>query len=125
MSTSERIPKLCHHKASGKAVVRLNGEDHYLGMYGTKDASAADALARAALEKRAKGQQPTEKEASALRRWERDQEEKLRWKFYAATPQKHWRAMSGRQWKVIAEQAARYARERHVIACSWPRRKNR
>jgi hypothetical protein len=30
-----RIPKLSHHKASGKAVVRLCGIDHYLGPWGS------------------------------------------------------------------------------------------
>ena len=32
------VPKLCFHKASGKAVVRLNGRDHYLGVYGSTEA---------------------------------------------------------------------------------------
>jgi hypothetical protein len=35
------IPKLTHHKASGKAVVRLNAHDHYLGMFGTPEAEIA------------------------------------------------------------------------------------
>ena len=35
------VPKLCQHKASGKAVVRLNGQDHYLGMFGTPEAKGA------------------------------------------------------------------------------------
>jgi integrase len=34
---SSRIPGYCKHKATGQAVVRLNGKDHYLGMYGTAE----------------------------------------------------------------------------------------
>jgi hypothetical protein len=34
--------------------------------------------------------------------------ERLRWQYYVSIPQKHWRAMSGRQSKVINEQASRY-----------------
>jgi len=34
MSARRRIPKLCRHNASGLAVVRLDGRDHYLGPYG-------------------------------------------------------------------------------------------
>jgi hypothetical protein len=47
-------------------------------------------------------------ERAALKRHEKEKEERLRWQFYAAIPQKHWRRMSGRQTKVINEQAARY-----------------
>jgi hypothetical protein len=47
-------------------------------------------------------------ERTALKRHERDKEERLRWQFYRSIPQKHWRAMSGRQAKVINEQAERY-----------------
>jgi len=31
----KKLPKYCLHKASGRAVVRLNGRDHYLGEYGS------------------------------------------------------------------------------------------
>ena len=31
----KRLPKLQHHKASGRGVVRLNGKDFYYGEYGT------------------------------------------------------------------------------------------
>ncbi len=34
------IPKLCHHKASGRAVVCLGGRDHYLGPWGSEVAQA-------------------------------------------------------------------------------------
>lgn len=47
-------------------------------------------------------------EQSAWRRFEKGREERLRWQYYASIPQKHWRAMSGRQTKVLAEQAVRY-----------------
>jgi len=32
-----KVPSYCHHKASGRAVVRINGRDHYLGFYGTPE----------------------------------------------------------------------------------------
>ncbi len=65
-------------------------------------------LASKAIQKRQAGQNPTAAELSALRRWERAEEEKRRWQIYESIPQKHWREMSGRQTKVINEQAARY-----------------
>ncbi len=50
----------------------------------------------------------TRKEQSTLSRFERDREERLRWQYYETIPKKHWQRMSGRQVKVINEQAARY-----------------
>ncbi|MFO0825082.1 MAG: hypothetical protein U0792_18495 [Gemmataceae bacterium] len=41
MPRPQSIPKLCHHKASGRAVVRLNGHDHHVGKFGTPEAKAA------------------------------------------------------------------------------------
>jgi integrase len=41
MARPQSIPKLTQHKASGKAVVRLNGRDHYLGLFGTPEAKSA------------------------------------------------------------------------------------
>lgn len=38
--TSQRIPKLCKHKASGRGVVRIAGRDVYLGKYGTRECKA-------------------------------------------------------------------------------------
>src|SRR5436309_2204561 len=38
---SDRIPQPSLHKASGQAVVRLCGKDHYLGRYGSPEAKAA------------------------------------------------------------------------------------
>jgi hypothetical protein len=54
------------------------------------------------------GEQPTAQERAALRRYETEQEETRRWKYYESIPQKHWRQMSGRQTKVLNEQAERY-----------------
>ena len=34
-------PKYRKHRASGQAVVTLNGKDHYLGMFDTIEAAAA------------------------------------------------------------------------------------
>lgn len=38
MSASpSKVPSYCRHKATGQAVVRLNGRDHYLGLYGSPE----------------------------------------------------------------------------------------
>ncbi len=50
----------------------------------------------------------TRAEREALKRHEKQKEERLRWQYYHCIPQKHWRQMSGRQTKVINEQAIRY-----------------
>ena len=47
-------------------------------------------------------------EREGLKRHEKKKEERLRWQYYHSIPQKHWRQMSGRQTKVINEQAIRY-----------------
>jgi IS4 transposase len=54
------------------------------------------------------GQELTKPERAALKRHEKDKEERLRRQYYAGIPQKHWREMSGRQTKVLNEQATRY-----------------
>ncbi len=36
----DALPKYRRHKASGQAVVTLNGRDHYLGPHGTKASKA-------------------------------------------------------------------------------------
>ena len=36
-----KVPSYCRHKASGKAVVRLDGRDHYLGTYGSPESHEA------------------------------------------------------------------------------------
>lgn len=40
-ASSNRVPKYCLHKASGRAVVRLSGDDHYLGTYGSEESHEA------------------------------------------------------------------------------------
>jgi len=54
------------------------------------------------------GEKLSRAEQAALRRFEKDKEETLRWQYYKTIPQKHWREMCGRQTKVLNEQAARY-----------------
>ena len=41
MPYTDHIPAYCHHKASGQAVVTLNGDEHYLGTHGTAASRAA------------------------------------------------------------------------------------
>ncbi len=53
-------------------------------------------------------QELTGAEREALKRHEKQKEERLRWQYYSSISQKHWRQMSGRQTKVINEQATRY-----------------
>jgi hypothetical protein len=50
----------------------------------------------------------TNEERTAVKRHEKAKEERLRWQYYASIPQKHWRQMSGRQAKILNEQAVRY-----------------
>ena len=50
----------------------------------------------------------SKQEKAAIARFERDREERLRWEYYRSIPKKHWQRMSGRQVKVINEQAIRY-----------------
>ena len=52
--------------------------------------------AAAAYRKLMNGEVLTQREHTALKRYEKDKEERLRWEFYASIPQKHWRRMSGR-----------------------------
>ena len=67
----------------------------------------ADLVARA-LRKVMAREELTKTERTALKRHEKDKEERLRWQYYKSIPQKHWREMTGRQTKVINEQAVRY-----------------
>jgi len=60
------------------------------------------------LTKRKLGQPITRGERGELRRWERARDEEARWAIYKSIPKRHWRAMSGRQDKVLNEQALRY-----------------
>ena len=76
----------------------------------TNDAASrvdADLVARA-YRKVMDKQELSKDERRALKRHEADKEERLRKQYYASIPQKHWREMSGRQAKVINEQAQRY-----------------
>lgn len=61
-------------------------------------------LAAEAFKKVVAGQKLTAREQAALKRYEKDRDEKLRWQHYRSIPQKHWRQMLGRQTKVINEQ---------------------
>lgn len=71
--------------------------------------SAADrAVANQAYKKALEGAALTATEQSALKRYETAKEEQLRWRYYSAIPQKHWRQMSGRQTKVLHDQAKTY-----------------
>ena len=65
-------------------------------------------LATKAYRKVMSGETPTAQEKAALKRYEKEQEEQRRWQYYESIPQKHWRQMSGRQTKVLNEQAERY-----------------
>jgi hypothetical protein len=67
----------------------------------------ADLVARA-YRKVMNKEELTNEERRALKRHETEKEEQLRWKYYQTIPQKHWRDMSGRQTKVLNEQALRY-----------------
>lgn len=53
----KRIPKYRHHKASGLAVITVNGRDHYLGPYGTPE--SRDAYAKIVDEWNTMGQAST------------------------------------------------------------------
>lgn len=67
----------------------------------------ADLIARA-VRKVMNREELTRPERAALQRHEKEKEERLRWQYYGSIPKKHWRQMSGRQTKVINEQAERY-----------------
>jgi len=66
-----------------------------------------DLLARAVRKVMAR-EELSRREREVLNRHEKEQEEKRRWQYYGSISQKHWKEMSGRQAKVINEQAARY-----------------
>ena len=81
----------------------------------TTDPSPPDAEARLdkdlitrAYRKTLDGQELTGPERAAVKRYEKGKRERNAWDCYNAIPQKHWRQMSGRQTKVLNEQAARY-----------------
>jgi len=72
-------------------------------------------LAVAALRKQADGLKPNRQELAALRRVEKARERAGRHTHYHNCPLADYRAMSGRQTKVLQEQA-----ERHGIPCAGP-----
>lgn len=65
-------------------------------------------LARSALDKRRNGKRPTREEERALRRIEAAQAEAARAEAFGSITKKEWQAWSGRQQKILNEQAARY-----------------
>jgi phage terminase Nu1 subunit (DNA packaging protein) len=62
-------------------------------------------LVQSALEKRRRGAKPNQTELRALARFERQKEEADRWRHYSTIPKKHWQEMSGRQQKILNDQA--------------------
>ncbi len=62
----------------------------------------------------------TNPEQAALKRHEKGREEALRWQYYRSIPQKHWREMSGRQAKVLNEQALLYGLPFGTASISLP-----
>ena len=67
-----------------------------------------ETLARAALEKLRAGQQPTVREAAALRRYQKAVDEAARQEHYRTIPRRQWCKLAGRQRKTVEEQAIRY-----------------
>lgn len=61
-----------------------------------------------ALRKERAGKKPSASEAAALRKLRSQREEAERWQHYATIPKKHYVQMSGRQHKILDEQASRY-----------------
>jgi hypothetical protein len=61
-----------------------------------------------AVRKTKAGEKLTATERTALRRFRVTREEVDRWRYYATIPKKHWVKLSGRQHKVLDEQATRY-----------------
>jgi hypothetical protein len=77
-------------------------------MSGPEPQKADRRLATAALEKRRRGVRATREEAAALRRYETELEEEQRLKHFRAIRKGEWKEWSGRQIKVLNEQAERY-----------------
>jgi len=65
-------------------------------------------LAAQAEAKRQAGQRPTRDELAAERRVAKRRDEEERWRIYRTIPKGDWAKMSGRQQKVLNEQAGRY-----------------
>jgi len=65
-------------------------------------------LLNSAIRKRQSGQKLTSKEQRALDRFKREQDQQLREEAYRTLPKKRWVQWSGRQHKVLADQASMY-----------------
>lgn len=65
-------------------------------------------LAQEAMAKRRARRKPTREETAALKRMQRYQDEQSRERHYREIPKKDWVRMSGRQHKILDEQARRY-----------------
>jgi len=74
----------------------------------TTESRADSEIVTVAYRKLMERKELTSRERDALRRFEREKEERLRWQYYASIPLKHWRQMSGRQNQVLYDQSARY-----------------
>lgn len=83
-------------------------ESHTPGRQLTDAERLDERLAVEALAKRRDGRSLNREDQAALKRAQKRREEELRWRYYASIPQKHWVQMSGRQPKVLLEQAVRY-----------------
>ena len=74
----------------------------------TATAAIDQQLVMAALDKRRRGEAPTRDEREALRRYEQAHDELLRIEHFSKIRKKEWREWSGRQDKILNEQAERY-----------------
>ena len=89
-----------------EAKSRTNGAKRKAGVASSGVASGFDGkLAGRAVEKYCSGEEPTTREAAALRRVERRREEDQRWEYYRSIPKRHWVEMSGRKHQVLKDQA--------------------
>lgn len=66
-------------------------------------------LIKAYARKKQSGQKPNARETAAYNRLKKQQDAATRWDHYRSIPKKDWVEMSGRQPKVINEQATRFA----------------
>jgi hypothetical protein len=91
--------------------ISVNRSNSYWGAMNMaiKQSDAVDqALALEAIAKRKRGEIPSDREQRALNRIEKRQEEQRRWEYYRSIPLKHWVEMSGRERKILYEQAKLY-----------------
>jgi len=70
--------------------------------------AATRELATRALAKQRRGEKLKRDEERALKRLRDDAEERARWLHYGAIPKRHWVRMSGRQHKILDDQARLY-----------------